>query len=459
MGPEHDLSPAHDHELPARPAQLSPGPATQQSSGSAAHAGLDGATQDLLPGPQARGSVSGMAVAGPTATHEGLTNAQIAHAAVLEQMAHGATYAGGHQDGAGVAGAADNVGDAPEDQQARTQMLINNGYDPEPHLTTGANGMQMVVYEPTRPGVAPVVSFRGTEEWDDLIADGDPEQVGNAQYEANHEMIEAEMQRLHETYGEEYGNAELTGHSLGGAIAQITAARNLEQAGSITTFQAPGVAEEEVARIEAFNREHPERAITADHFRVDGCVVSGAGEAHAPGQVHDIQLDRHDEALAAPIATGLLGPALGGAAVLAGAAGLDLPGGLDLGTNPYTAHTSHPLTAMALQTPEGRRALGPEFTTPEAERRWNDRVVNVDTHAETNDEHWINETVRSGVGTGLRNTRNAGDMALDSVDPMQRLVADEEAAGQRTTDAVQAGVQQGVDTGNSLVDGAQAVVH
>src|SRR5690606_6430064 len=86
----------------------------------------------------------------------------------------------------------------------------------------------------------------------DLRTDFDPEQVGNAQYEANQELIDATMRETAEAYGR---GVEVTGHSLGGSLAQIAAARNTDQTGHITTFQSPGVAAEEVERIEEANRQ------------------------------------------------------------------------------------------------------------------------------------------------------------------------------------------------------------
>src|SRR5262245_50399343 len=103
-----------------------------------------------------------------------LTPEELAHAAVLEQMAHGATYQG-EQNG-------DLVG-RPDADGDRKQMLMNNGYDPNPRLIQGADGLQMVVYtpQPGRHDVRPVVSFRGTEldEPADVRTDLDVMQVGD----------------------------------------------------------------------------------------------------------------------------------------------------------------------------------------------------------------------------------------------------------------------------------------
>lgn len=72
----------------------------------------------------------------------GPTPEQLAHAAVLEQMAHGATYGGGHTAG--------NVVSHDPGADDRRAMLAQNGFDPEPRLITGANGLQMVTSSTSR---------------------------------------------------------------------------------------------------------------------------------------------------------------------------------------------------------------------------------------------------------------------------------------------------------------------
>lgn len=395
---EPDLAVQPPARRPPRPVPApSPAPAPSPSATSDA---LDEATADLIesrPGPGPAAHISERVGQGE------LDNERLAHSAVLEQMAHG----GGYNDGR-VARAEDDNPDDPSQGQDRRDMLERNGYSTEPQVIRGANGMQMVVYEPTREGVPPVVAFRGSEEVDDVITDVDPAQVGNEQYEANQELIDKHMAEL----SERYGDVELTGHSLGGALAQTTAARHLEQTQSITTFQAPGVSEEEIERIEAYNREHPDDPILADHFRVEGDVVSGAGEAHAPGMVHEMDLDRSDGNVAADALAAGGHPIAAAGLALATALDPDLPGGLDLDTNPVAAHTASPVTAMALRTGEGRAALGPEFS--EHADRWTDDVATLNSHEEENPDPGLNEAVRVGVGRGLQNVRDNGHQVVDA---------------------------------------------
>lgn len=261
----------------------------------------------------------------PAPPSSNLSSADLAHAAVLEQMAHGATYDGGHTDG--------NVVSHDPGKTDRRAMLAGNGFDPEPRLITGKNGLQMVVYMPLPgSGAKPVVSFRGTEELADVRSDLNPDQVGADQYELNQELIDDTMKNV----AEEFGPVEVTGHSLGGALAQMAASHNPEVTGHITTFQAAGVDADDVARIEEHNRQRAEAGLpplTADHFRVAGDIVPVAGEGFAPGTIREMEID------AAPLH-------------------LPVVGDVDLGfTDPLSAHTSHPVTAAAMATAEGRAAL------------------------------------------------------------------------------------------------------
>jgi pimeloyl-ACP methyl ester carboxylesterase len=391
-----------------------PDPATQRA--------LDTATADLV-GP----------AAAPRQINGRLTDQQLARAAVLEQMAHGASY-NGERAGDVVS---NREGESDSDRRA---MLAQHGYDPEPELITGAHGMQMVVFRPTRDGVAPVVSFRGSSELADLHDDLAADQVGDVQYESNEALIDETMRRV----SEQYGQVELTGHSLGGALAQRTAAHHPDATGHITTFQAPGIDADEIALID----QHNERRIaaglpplTADHFRVDGDIVPLAGEAHAPGNLHQMTIDYES-------------PWWAGHA-----------GRLDEAQH---AHRSFAVTAAALETEAGRAAL-PGIQTPD------DRVVGLRSHdvREHDREHQLErtvvETVRSGVGRQLDAAQALGDAGLENasrvlnaghgqVDRTQNLVGEQAERGHAVVDSVQRGAGSLARRGNAAVDHGQAVI-
>lgn len=182
-------------------------------------------------------------------------------------------------------------------------------------------------------------------------------------------MIDDTMRNV----AEELGQVEVTGHSLGGALAQLAASHNPEVTDHITTFQAAGVDRDDVERIAAHNRQRAPAGLpplTADHFRVDGDVVPVAGEGFAPGTVHAMDID------APPLHLPLVGD-------------VDLPF-----TDPLTAHTSHPVTAAAMATAEGRAAL-PGISAP---RETVTAARSTDVAAENAAPHPL-EAARSLLGT------------------------------------------------------------
>jgi hypothetical protein len=356
----------------------------------------------------------------------GLSQEQLARAALLEQMAHGSTYGGGHQTGG-------SVHDDPDVD--RRQMLIQNGYNAEPQLISGRDGMQMVIYTPAEGSDAqPVVSFRGTEELADLRSDVDPQGIGSDQYAANQRLIDRTMREI----AEQYGPAEITGHSLGGALAQTAAAHNPAAAGHITTFQAPGVDDDDVARIEAYNRQRTAQGLPplqSTHFRAGGDLVPLGGEAFSPGQVHEMELRSTVE--------------------------LPIVGDVARPIDPLTAHTSHPVTAAAMQTAAGRAAL-PGIDAP------HETVTGVRSYdaAEDNESIRFGELIRRGVGYGVegweqtgRAAREVGDAALGAgnraVDAGQAVVGDAAGALGRGVDAVQAGGGALASAGSAAIDHVQ----
>ena len=118
--------------------------------------------------------------------------------------------------------------------------------------------------------IVPVVAFRGTDICvEDLLgADTDPAGIGVTQFETWRPQIEAAIGSC--------GRPDVTGHSLGGALAQLAAAR-VGGIGRLVTFQAPGISTEDAASIDA--------DVEATHFRVEGDLVTTAGEAMAAGTI------------------------------------------------------------------------------------------------------------------------------------------------------------------------------
>ena len=166
------------------------------------------------------------------------------------------------------------------------RYLASNGYRAAP-IIRGKHEFVMRSFLPTVAGKAPIVSFRGTvpSKVDTLIADLDPSGIGMYQFNPNRAMIEGQVQAA-----AAHGKIISAGHSLGGALAQITAATFPDMVSSIVTFQAPGVSREMAQRIQNHNTENPEEAIESSHHRVKGDLVPYGGEALTPGMVHNHEM-------------------------------------------------------------------------------------------------------------------------------------------------------------------------
>ncbi|MVN89156.1 hypothetical protein GO986_20685 [Deinococcus sp. HMF7620] len=193
-------------------------------------------------------------------------------------------------------------------------VLKHFGFKAGP-LILGRWGFQMRMFTPI-PGKAkwahPIVSFRGTEgvmydplgndaakaakakggsvaeqaqarqkgvegTVDTIIGDLSPKQVGWYHVQPNEDLILANLQRLK-------GKAISTGHSLGGAIAQLVPALHPEYFGSVVTFQAANIDKAEVAKMRQHNAGQAD-PVLARHYRVEGDIVPTAGQQALDGQI------------------------------------------------------------------------------------------------------------------------------------------------------------------------------
>ena len=165
-------------------------------------------------------------------------------------------------------------------------FLAANGYDALP-IIRGAHEFVMRTFVPTEAGKPPIVAFRGTvpSKVQTLIADLDPSGIGVYQFNPNRALIQAQMQAA-----ATHGKVVSSGHSLGGALAQIAAATFPDLVERIVTFQAPGVSKETAQALEKYNAEHPDDAIESSHHRVKGDLVPMGGEALTPGVIHNHEM-------------------------------------------------------------------------------------------------------------------------------------------------------------------------
>lgn len=165
------------------------------------------------------------------------------------------------------------------------EILENGGYDPDNIMVrTGPNGFQAVLIMPADDDVAPMLAIRGTADMAGAMTDADPAQVGDYQYKNNRETI----QEMLDAAG---GNVDLSGHSLGGAMAQIIAANHTGNVNRVTTFQSPGISAESAQKFNdnVANMSEEDRPEVAHHI-VKNDLVSKAGEENLPGSIYEHDL-------------------------------------------------------------------------------------------------------------------------------------------------------------------------
>ena len=146
-----------------------------------------------------------------------------------------------------------------------------------------------------------VVAFRGTEgvsmPWlvpnrakasgdavesvrDTVVGDMNALGPGYGQYRPNRDLVRVQLK-----HAGQRGRVVSTGHSLGGALAQIVGADNPEFVDTVVSFAAPGIDKDDVKRLREWNDRHEGQEVAARHYRVSGDIVPGSGEARLDGQV------------------------------------------------------------------------------------------------------------------------------------------------------------------------------
>lgn len=155
-------------------------------------------------------------------------------------------------------------------------------------LVEGNSDFQMRSFLPTeaaqRAGKRPIVAFRGSSSVADGFVDFDRRGVGHAQFFGNTEMI----RRVMSSAG---SRVDVTGHSLGGTLAQMAAAQFPSLVDRVVTFQAPGISTAMARRIERYNATHEEEAVRGTHYRAYHDVADDVGEAFVPGTTYEFNFD------------------------------------------------------------------------------------------------------------------------------------------------------------------------
>jgi len=186
--------------------------------------------------------------------------------AVIEQLAHGMV--------------------AKELDDNDERFLQANGYRAMP-IIRGMREFVMRTFIPTQGGKPPIVAFRGTvpTKVQTVIADLDPSGIGMYQFNPNRALIEGQIQAA-----SSHGKIVSSGHSLGGALAQIAAATFPDAVERVVTFQAPGVPRETAQALASYNEQNPDQAIESTHHRVANDLVPMGGEALTPGTIHNHEM-------------------------------------------------------------------------------------------------------------------------------------------------------------------------
>lgn len=189
---------------------------------------------------------------------------------ILEQLAH--TYAYGKGD---------------------MKTLEAWGYELAAEHEDKNSGFRVVAFKPQSDGaldpdgkpLKPVVAFRGTANGGGALDDINDQGIGTYQFSRNEKETEQTIQAAKGTAA-----PDVTGHSLGGALAQLAAARFGGMVGNIVTFQSAGINGAEAQRIDS--EEHK-----ATHYRTGGDLVHSGGEAFANGNVVQFNTKGIDTAL------------------------------------------------------------------------------------------------------------------------------------------------------------------
>lgn len=169
---------------------------------------------------------------------------------------------------------------------AKAQEILDKmGYRSDNYgFKKGPKGFQALLLHPKAEGGTPVLALRGTADAGGFSTDLDLRAVGRSQFRKNREAIE-------ECLNIAGGKVVVTGHSLGGAMAQHVAANFTGQISDVVTFQSPGVDlitkdkyKENLAGMD--ESEHPD----VTHHIANNDFVDKAGDFNLAGDYYKHRL-------------------------------------------------------------------------------------------------------------------------------------------------------------------------
>ena len=167
----------------------------------------------------------------------------------------------------------------------RGELLQSWGYQPEwaSKINDAQTGLFVGLLMPDdqHPDLLPILVFRGTEgvsDLGDLASDVNLVAVGHNQFEPNRNII-------NQMIAEAGGRVNVTGHSLGGALAQHCAAAFTGAVEQVYTYQSPAIEASQAQQV-ANSDQPPE----VRHHLAKNDLVDNAGDAHLGGEFfrHDV---------------------------------------------------------------------------------------------------------------------------------------------------------------------------
>lgn len=148
---------------------------------------------------------------------------------------------------------------------AKENLKVGETFD---NIATGFQALTLVNDQDKKAKLV----FRGTNEDLDW-ASNMGEEVGRSQFEPEREKI----QKLLQEYKDKGYSIEVSGHSLGGALAQITAAELPDLIDEVKTFNSAGIKMETAKKLLGKDK-------SVEHFLKVGDVVQDTGTAYIPGK-------------------------------------------------------------------------------------------------------------------------------------------------------------------------------
>jgi pimeloyl-ACP methyl ester carboxylesterase len=135
-------------------------------------------------------------------------------------------------------------------------------------------GFRVVLLLPKEgSGRTPILAFKGSNKLPDFIVDADPIAVGFMAFKHNQDKVKALINQAG-------GRVDVTGHSLGGALAQHCASAFPGNVRRVVTFQAPGITLIQAKLFENLGDAKPE---VTHHVAMGDVVDMAGGAGHLSG--------------------------------------------------------------------------------------------------------------------------------------------------------------------------------